>query len=159
MASVSRSRMSFSAADKDRQSYELNIFHDVAKALTSSLDLDTILQTIMEKMAAYFEPATWSLLMLDETSEEFYYAAAVGKGCESINALTLTTGETLARWVIEQGKPLIISDVNRDSRIQQSSNDNFFPDGCSVVCMPIRTGGKMLGIIQLMNIDMEVYNR
>jgi len=151
--------MSFSAADKDRQSYELNIFHDVAKALTSSLDLDTILQTIMEKMAAYFEPATWSLLMLDETSEEFYYAAAVGKGCESINALTLTTGETLARWVIEQGKPLIISDVNRDSRIQQSSNDNFFPDGCSVVCMPIRTGGKMLGIIQLMNIDMEVYNR
>ncbi len=151
--------MSFSAADKDRQSYELNIFHDVAKALTSSLDLDTILQTIMEKVAAYFEPATWSLLMLDETSEEFYYAATVGKGSESINALTLTTGETLARWVIEQGKPLIISDVNRDSCIQQSSNDNFFPGGCSVVCMPIRTGGKMLGIIQLVNVDMQVYDR
>jgi diguanylate cyclase (GGDEF)-like protein len=151
--------MASSAADKDRQSYELEIFHDVAKALTSSLDLDTVLQTIMEKMAAYFEPATWSLLMLDETSEEFYYAAAVGKGCESINALTLTTGETLARWVIEQGKPLIVSDVNRDSRIQQSSNDHFFPDGCSVACMPVRTGGKVLGIIQLMNIDMQVYIR
>ena len=151
--------MSFRAADKDRQSYELKIFHDVAKALTSSLDLDTVLQTIMEKMAAYFEPATWSLLMLDETSEEFYYAAAVGKGCESINALTLKTGETLARWVIEQGKPIIISDVNRDPRIQQSSNDDFFADGCSVVCMPVRTGGKMLGIIQLMNVDMQVYNR
>ncbi len=81
--------MSFPTADEDRQSYELDIFHDVAKALTSSLDLDTILQTIMEKMAAYFEPATWSLLMLDETSKEFYYAAAVGKGCESVNALRL----------------------------------------------------------------------
>jgi diguanylate cyclase (GGDEF)-like protein len=156
---MSGSGISFSAADKDRQSYELNIFHDVAKALTSSLDLDTVLQTIMEKTAAYFEPATWSLLMLDETSEEFYYAAIVGKGCESINALTLTTGETLARWVIEQGQPIIISDINRDPRIQQSSNDNFFPDGCSVVCTPVRTGGKMLGIIQLMNVDMEVYNR
>ena len=44
--------------DNDRQLYELKIFHDVAKALTSTLDLDTILQTIMEKMAAYFEPAT-----------------------------------------------------------------------------------------------------
>jgi len=151
--------MSLRAADKDRQSYELNIFHDVAKALTSSLDLDTVLQTIMEKMAAYFEPATWSLLMLDETSQEFYYAAAVGKGCESINALVLTTGETLARWVIEQGQPLIIQDVNRDSRIQQSSNDGFFPEGCSVVCMPVRTGGKMLGIIQMMNVDMQVYSR
>ncbi len=151
--------MSFPVADEGRQSYELKIFHDVAKALTSSLDLDTVLQTIMEKMAAYFEPATWSLLMLDENSEEFYYAAVVGAGCESINALTLTTGETLAHWVIEQGQPIIISDVNHDPRIQQSSNDNFFPDGCSVVCMPVRTGGKMLGIIQLINVNMEVYNR
>ena len=159
MSLASGSRMSLRAADKDRQSYELNIFHDVAKALTSSLDLDTVLQTIMEKMAAYFEPATWSLLMLDETSEEFYYAAAVGQGCESINALVLTTGETLARWVIEQGKPIIISDVNRDPRVQQSSNDDFFPDGCSVVCVPVRTGGKMLGIIQMMNVDMQVYGR
>jgi diguanylate cyclase (GGDEF)-like protein len=156
---VSGSDMSFSAEDNGRQSYELNIFHDVAKALTSSLDLDTVLQTIMEKMAAYFEPATWALLMLDEASEEFYYAAVVGKGCESINALTLTTGETLARWVVEHGEPIIISDINLDPRIQQSSNDHFFPDGCSVVCMPVRTGGKMLGIIQLINIDMEVYSR
>ena len=151
--------MSFPVADEGRQSYELKIFHDVAKALTSSLDLDTVLQTIMEKMAAYFEPATWSLLMLDENSKEFYYAAVVGAGCESINALTLTTGETLAHWVIEQGQPIIISDVNHDPRIQQSSNDNLFPDRCSVVCMPVRTGGKMLGIIQLINVNMEVYNR
>ena len=38
-----------------RLSQELTIFHDVAKALTSSLNLDSILQTIMEKMAEYFQ--------------------------------------------------------------------------------------------------------
>ena len=48
-----------------RLSQELTIFHDVAKALTSSLNLDSILQTIMEKMAEYFRPDTWSLLMVD----------------------------------------------------------------------------------------------
>jgi len=143
----------------DRQSYELKIFHDVAKALTSSLDLDTILQTIMDKLAAYFEPAAWSLLMLDETSQEFYYAAAVGKDCESVNALSLKTGETLARWVIEHGEPIVIADVSLDPRIQPRSNDESFANGCSVVCMPVRTGGKMLGIIQLVNSDMQVYTR
>ena len=55
-----------SGTETPRQSQELNIFHDVAKALTSSLDLDSILQTIMEKMAEYFRPDTWSLLMVDE---------------------------------------------------------------------------------------------
>src|SRR3974390_1832552 len=99
-----------------RQSQDLTIFHDVAKALTSSLDLDTILQTIMDKLAAYFEPAAWSLLILDEASQEFYYAAAVGKDCESVNALTLKTGETLARWIIEHGEPIVIADVTSDPR-------------------------------------------
>src|SRR6184192_2931182 len=61
-----------------RQSQELRIFHDVAKALTSSLDLDSILQTIMEKMAEYFRPDTWSLLMVDEQKNELYFAIAVG---------------------------------------------------------------------------------
>ena len=53
-----------------RHSQESTIFHDVAKALTSSLDLDSILQTIMEKMAEYFQPDTWSLLMVDDEREE-----------------------------------------------------------------------------------------
>src|SRR5215467_10132939 len=57
-------------AETARQKQELNIFHDVAKALTSSLDLDSILQTIMEKMAEYFRPDTWSLLMVDEEHNE-----------------------------------------------------------------------------------------
>ena len=62
-----------------RQAQELHIFHDVAKALTSSLDLDSILQTIMEKMAEYFRPDTWSLLMVDEQKMELYFAIAVGR--------------------------------------------------------------------------------
>ncbi len=157
--SMTSVRMSFPAPEEDRQSYELRIFHDVAKALTSSLDLDTVLQTIMDKMTAYFEPPAWSLLMLDETSNEFYYAAAVGGDCEKVNALTLETGRTLARCVIENGEAIVISDVNKDPRIQQDSRDNLFADGYSVVCMPVMTRAKMLGIIQLMNIDMRVYAR
>ncbi len=43
--------MTKATSGADRKAQELNIFHDVAKALTSSLDLDSILQTIMEKMA------------------------------------------------------------------------------------------------------------
>lgn len=151
--------MSSFVTSKDPQSDELKIFHDVAKAITSSLDLDTILQTILEKVAAYFRPATWSLLMLDEKSKELYYTVAVGQGCESVNALRLKTGESLARWVIANGEPVVIADVNRDPRIDPASKDDFFAEPCSVVCMPVRTGGKVLGIMQLVNSDMQVYSR
>ena len=45
-------------AEESQYRNEVAIFHDVAKALTSSLKLDSILQTIMEKVAAYFKPDT-----------------------------------------------------------------------------------------------------
>jgi len=130
--------------DNDRQLNEISIFHDVAKALTSSLDLDTVLQTIMEKMAAYFEPATWSLVMIDETSNEPYFAASVGKGAESLATLRLADGSSLAEWVISHGEPLVIENVNADPAIDPSSRIEWFDGSCPVVCMPVRTGGKVL---------------
>src|SRR6266481_663626 len=75
-----------------RLSQELTIFHDVAKALTSSLNLDSILQTIMEKMAEYFRPDTWSLLMVDEEKDELYFAIAVGAAAEVLSKARLKVG-------------------------------------------------------------------
>src|ERR1700684_430940 len=103
--------------DPNRYSDELQIFHDVAKALTSSLDLDNVLETILEKIAAYFKPDSWSLMMLDEQTQELYCTVAIGKDWDSVNALKLTTGESLARWVIERGTSLVITDITKDERI------------------------------------------
>jgi diguanylate cyclase (GGDEF)-like protein len=143
--------------DHDRQLHELKIFHDVAKALTSTLDLNTILQTIMEKMAAYFEPATWSLVMVDDNTQEPYCAASVGRGAEGLARLRLTNGTSLAGWVINHGHPLVIENVNADPSIDSDSRAGWFDGSCPVVCVPVRTSSKVLGVIELVNIDMEVY--
>lgn len=145
--------------ENDRQLYELKIFHDVAKALTSTLDLDTILQTIMEKMAAYFEPATWSLVMIDEASQEPYYAASVGRGAENVAQLRLADGSSLVDWVVRNGEPLVIENVTVDPAVDPDSRQTWFDGSCPVVCMPVKTATKILGVIELVNIDMEVYTR
>src|SRR5437660_5525033 len=99
-----------------RLSQELTIFHDVAKALTSSLNLDSILQTIMEKMAEYFRPDTWSLLMVDEEKDELYFAIAVGTASETLKNVRLKVGEGIAGWVAKHGERLIVPDVYTDPR-------------------------------------------
>jgi GAF domain-containing protein len=96
--------MTEATAIRKRQIQELNIFHDVAKALTSSLNLDSILQTIMDKMAEYFRPDTWSLLMVDEGKDELYFAIAVGDAAETLKNLRLKMGEGIAGWVARHGK-------------------------------------------------------
>ena len=119
-------------ADRKRQSQELNIFHDVAKALTSSLDLDSILQTIMEKMAEYFRPDTWSLLMVDEEHNELYFAIAVGDAAEALKDVRLKVGEGIAGWVAKNGEQLIVPDVYTDPRFAKRIDEacRFVPAVC-----------------------------
>src|SRR5580765_1942732 len=101
---------------RGRQDQEISIFHDVAKALTSMLDLDSILQVIMEKMAEYFRPDTWSLLMVDEERSELYFAIAVGTASEALKNVRLKVGEGIAGHVAKYGEKLIVPDVAADPR-------------------------------------------
>src|SRR6202166_5226745 len=146
-------------AEHNRQSQELTIFHDVAKALTSSLDLDSILQTIMEKMAEYFRPDTWSLLMVDHEREELYFAIAVGSASEALKNLRLKVGEGIAGYVAKHGERLIVPDVMNDPRFTKRIDEMTKWETQSIICVPLRSRLRVLGVIQLFNVDMNHFAR
>jgi len=139
-----------------RLSSELTIFHDVAKALTSSLNLDSILQTIMEKMGEYFRPDTWSLLMVDEEKDELYFAIAVGAASDVLSKVRLKVGEGIAGWVARHGQVLIVPDVQNDPRFSSRLDDMTRLQTRSVICVPLRSKHRVLGVIQLVNVNAEM---
>src|SRR6266404_9506934 len=141
-------------AETARQNQELGIYHDVAKALTSSLDLDSILQTIMEKMAEYFRPENWSLLMVDEQKQELYFAIAVGPKAEALKNLRLKIGEGIAGHVAKYGKPEIVPDVRADRRFAKRIDESTQWETQSIICVPLRSKLRVQGVIQLINVDM-----
>jgi diguanylate cyclase (GGDEF)-like protein len=141
-----------------RHSQELTIFHDVAKTLTSSLDLDSILQTIMEKMAEYFRPDTWSLLMVDEEHDELYFAIAVGQAAEALKNVRLKIGEGIAGWVAKHGEQLVVPDVAADPRFAKRIDESTQWETQSIICVPLRSKLRVLGVIQLVNVDMSQFS-
>ncbi len=145
-------------AERRRQEQEVTIFHDVAKALTSSLDLDSILQTIMEKMAEYFRPDTWSLLMVDEQHDELYFAIAVGSAAEALKNVRLKVGEGIAGWVAKHGERLVVPDVYTDARFAKRIDEMTKWETRSIICVPLRSKHRVLGVIQLVNVDMKHFS-
>src|SRR5213595_1456106 len=150
-------RLMTKATGSDRKVQEITIFHDVAKALTSSLDLDSILQTIMEKMAEYFRPDTWSLLMVDEEKNELYFAIAVGTAAETLKNVRLKVGEGIAGWVAKHGERLIVPDVYTDPRFAKRIDEMTKLETRSMICVPLRSKLRVLGVIQLVNVNMEQF--
>ncbi|MFZ0704113.1 MAG: sensor domain-containing diguanylate cyclase [Candidatus Korobacteraceae bacterium] len=151
--------MKIAPAASESKLYDLSIFHDVAKALTSSLDLDVILEILMQKMAAYFAPAIWALVLLDESSRQPQYVAPVEPEFERLNQVRLRSEHRLAAYVLETGDPLVIADLHTDPRIDPDTVDPLIATNSAVVCLPVRSVHSVFGVIQLLGIDMQVYEQ
>ncbi|HYF35724.1 MAG TPA: sensor domain-containing diguanylate cyclase [Prosthecobacter sp.] len=145
------------APSRKRQLQEISIFHDVAKALTSSLNLDSVLQTIMEKMAEFFNPDSWSLLMTDEQKDELYFAIVVGPAAETLKNLRLKIGEGIAGWVAKHGEPLIVPDVYTDPRFAKRIDEMAKFQTRSIICIPLTSKQRQLGVIQLINCPVDSF--
>ncbi len=138
-------------AELKRQVERLSLFHEVGKALFSTLDLQKILQTIMEKISDLLQPDTWSLLMLDDKTQELYFEIAIGTGADKLKDIRLRMGEGIAGWVAQTGEPVLVEDVRRDERFTSRIDELTHTDTRSVVCVPIKGRERVLGVIELVN--------
>lgn len=130
---------------------ELALFHEVGKALTSTLQLDQVLRTIMEKISQLLRPDTWSLLMLDEPSQELYFEVAIGAGASKLKDVRLKLGQGLAGWAAMTGEAVIVPDVTKDQRFFSQIDDLTQTKTRSVICVPIKSNQRVLGVIELLN--------
>lgn len=138
-------------AELRHQVERLSLFHEVGKALFSTLDLQKILQTIMEKISDLLQPDTWSLLMLDEKTHELYFEIAIGAGAERLKDVRLKVGEGIAGWVAAHAEPVLIEDVSKDPRFNPKFDEITQTNTRSIVCVPIKGREQVLGVIELVN--------
>ena len=59
-------------------------------------------------MERFIAADLWTLLMLDETRQELYYAIASGNEEDALSDLRVKVGEGVAGWVAEHGETLIV---------------------------------------------------
>jgi diguanylate cyclase (GGDEF)-like protein len=130
---------------------DLLVFHQLARSLNSSLDLDTILRTILEQMERFIDADLWTLLMLDESRHELYYAIASGNEEKALADLRVKIGEGVAGWVVEHGETLIIPEAEEDDPRMQQTDAGHARRLRSVIAMPLRGRKGIQGVIEILN--------
>ena len=139
------------STEKELRLQQLAKFNEIGKALTSSLDLNQILNIVMEKISDLLHPKNWSLLLIDEATNELKFEIAVGEGSEKIKNLRLKIGEGVAGWVAKEQKPLLVADVYKDPRFSNKADSISKFTTKSIICVPLMSRGKCLGVVELIN--------
>lgn len=128
---------------------DLRVFHELARSLTSNLDLTSILRTILQYMEQFIDAELWALLMVDPVRQELYYADVDGGEDPRLTDMRVKIGEGLAGWVAQHGETLIIPEAATDPRLVAGQAQTFKVR--SAVGMPIRGRKGTHGVLEIFN--------
>lgn len=130
---------------------ELSFFINSGKALTSTLEFKKVLKVIMEKAERLIKCEDWSLLLLDEATEELYFEMSKQKKPKEVLNHRIQLGEDIAGWVAKRGSTLIVPDISKDSRFHKSIERKCYASAESILCVPIINKRRTIGVLEMVN--------
>lgn len=132
---------------------EFRALREIGKALTSTRGFDEFQKQIMDLVGRLFRPFNWSLLLVDEEKKDIYFSVAVGSASAELKNKRLPLGKGIVGWSIAHGEAVISTDVRKDDRFYKELDAELGFRTESVICMPLISKERVLGALELINVD------
>jgi len=136
---------------------KMAILLDVATSLTQTLDLDTLMDTIVAKMSEILNTERSSLFLIDPKTGELWSKVAEGVDAAEIR---LPRWSGLAGHTASTGELLNVRDVYADDRFDPAVDQKTGFTTRTVLCAPVlsRTG-EVIGVTQAINKKEGIFER
>ncbi len=138
----------------ERHVRELMALYEIGQALSSIHDLDHLLQLAIDRAVALIEIEGASIILLDEERQELYFKIAddtrVGHE-QRLREVRFPATQGIAGTVIREGQSLIVPDVDRDPRHYRGVDDHTGTKTRSIICAPLRTKDRIIGVLEAIN--------
>ncbi len=96
---------------------QLTALYEIGKALSSTLDLDELLQKALELLRERFGYPLCVILLLDREKDELYVKQIIGRDLEDVKEMRFRVGvDGIVGWVAKEGEFLYVPDVSKDPR-------------------------------------------
>jgi sigma-B regulation protein RsbU (phosphoserine phosphatase) len=140
---------------------EVVVLRDVLEALRSLQDIsanisaDTnvlqLLDRILQAALISIDASDGSLLLVDHETSELAFVVVYGAVRDSLRGHRMPIGTGIAGWVAQNAQPTIIPNARLDPRFSADVDQSFQFQTRSILCVPIISDGKVLGVIQALN--------
>jgi signal transduction histidine kinase/DNA-binding response OmpR family regulator len=123
---------------------ELETLSRLGRTITGSLDLDSVLSSVVDAAVELTGTEEGSLLLIDETSGELYMRASRNFQEEFVHTFRLPITDSMAGQVITTGQPLLY-----DQSTAQKIKTSYLVH--SLVYVPLQIRGKIIGVLGVDN--------
>jgi signal transduction histidine kinase len=153
---IENSRIHEATRNRTKQLAALN---ELSRVVISTLDLDEVLRRAIQGINKIISVEAGSLLLLDETTNELIFRMTLHGDVRKFALFKLQVGQGIAGWVVKEGKPLLVTDVDSEPRFYKDVSEHLGLVCRSILCVPLVIKDHVIGAIELINkLDGEFTN-
>jgi diguanylate cyclase (GGDEF)-like protein len=130
---------------------ELTVIADLAKTLTSTLELHDVLRVVLDRLKALTQAEALSLLLYDGERDELVFAATETLRENCLVGLRVPVGQGIAGWVMRTGRSALVNDVHNDARFYGEIDRTSQFSTRNILAVPFCQEGRMVGVVEVLN--------
>lgn len=124
---------------------------DIAVQLSSTLNVQELLQLIMTSAADLLDAETSSLLLVDEETDELIIEVATGAIGGQVVQRRVPAGVGIAGWTLEHGEPAVIDDPASDDRFYADVGASVGFETENMLAVPLLVKDRAIGVVEVIN--------
>ena len=129
----------------------LTVLQDVARDLTSELDLNKLLRDILRSAVRVLKASDGSLLLWDDATNELVFAVTDGGAGEALEGQRMPADKGIAGWVFTHCQPDTVHNVRSNGRFYSAIDESLGYHTSSLVAVPMITKGQGIGVLEVLN--------
>ncbi len=130
---------------------QLGLLYQVGQAMASTFDLTKLLNDTLQLTTSVIDAAASALMLIDEQSNELVFEVTHRAEEVVVPRKRISLDEGIAGWVATHGQPVIVNDVNKDSRFSQKADAHTSSLTRSIAAVPLQFKGKTIGVLEVLN--------
>ncbi len=131
-----------------REVREKELLYEVGKRISSSLDLEEVLDLILECLGEVVTFHAGGIFVVDPDTQEIASLATTGYEQGMEDRVHLKFGDGIVGWAAKNGEPAVVEDVGKDPRYISAR-----PQTSSEIVVPLFADDKIIGVINLESDD------
>lgn len=124
---------------------------DISREITAVLDLPRLLNLIVQAAAELTECEAASILLIDAPSGELRFEAASNLSGYGLASIPVPQEGSIAGWVTANGQPLVIDDVQNDTRFYAQVDEVTRFSTRSILAVPLTCKARVIGCLEAVN--------
>jgi signal transduction histidine kinase len=128
-----------------------NLLYEVSRAISSSLEIDDVLNFTTALAANALGAEAAALLLVDQKASELVFVIVHGSLAEPLRGRRVALADGIVALIMRTGQPLIVNSVKDEALFGPADGILNELAVRNVLCAPLQVKGETLGVLQVMN--------